>query len=122
MSASRLRVKFTVENLGEAYGELIRFLAPRTVEAIEKKLPISGAVAVWQEEVYFRTPVQVGGEKPKSSVETGTIAYWPMGSAVCIFYGKTQPYSSVNVIGKITEKLELFTKAKEGQVIRMEKV
>lgn len=122
MSSSRFRVKFTIENLGEAYGELVRFLAPRTIEVIEKKLPISGVVAVWQEEVYFRTPVQAGSEKPKSHVDNGTLAYWPMGSAICVFYGKTQPYSPVNVIGKITENLELFAKANEGQVIRMEKI
>ena len=117
---SRFRVKVLLENLGEAEGELVRFLAPRTVEALIKKMPIEGRAAIWKEEVYFETPVKMGTEKPKSKVETGTVAYWPMGSAICIFYGKTQPYSPVNVIGRITRNLELFRKVKEGDKIKIE--
>jgi len=117
---SRFRVKVLLENLGEAEGELVRFLAPRTVEALIKKMPIEGRAAIWKEEVYFETPVKMGTEKPKSKVETGTVAYWPMGSAICIFYGKTQPYSTVNVIGRVTRNLELFRKVKEGDKIKIE--
>ena len=117
---SRFRVKVLLENLGEAEGELVRFLAPRTVEALIKKMPIEGRAAIWKEEVYFETPVKMGTEKPKSKVETGTVAYWPMGSAICIFYGKTQPYSPVNVIGRVTRNLELFRKVKEGDKIKIE--
>ena len=119
---SRFRVKVLLENLGEAEGELVRFLAPRTVEALIKKMPIEGRAAIWKEEVYFETPVKMGTEKPKSKVETGTVAYWPMGSAICIFYGKTQPYSPVNVIGRVTRNLELFRKVKEGDKIKIELV
>jgi len=119
---SRFRVKVLLENLGEAEGELVRFLAPRTVEALIKKMPIEGRAAIWKEEVYFETPVKMGTEKPKSKVETGTVAYWPMGSAICIFYGKTQPYSTVNVIGRVTRNLELFRKVKEGDKIKIELV
>ena len=31
---SRIKIKFIIEGLGEAEGELVRFLAPRTVAAI----------------------------------------------------------------------------------------
>jgi len=120
-SLSRICVKFVLEGLGEAEGELVRHLAPRTVEAIVKRLPIDGRVAVWKEEVYFEIPIKMGEEKSKSKVETGTIAYWPMGSALCIFYGKSQPYSPVNVVGHVTKNLDLFRKAKSGTRIRVEK-
>ena len=97
---SRVRVRFLLENLGEAEGEFVRYLAPRTIEALIKSMPIDGRVSVWKEEVYFETPVKVGSEKPKATVETGAITYWPMGAAICIFYGKSQPYSPVNMLGK----------------------
>jgi hypothetical protein len=45
-----------------------------------------------------------------------------MGSALCVFYGATQPYSPVNLVGKITSNLELFAKLKSGTKIRVEKV
>jgi len=120
-SLSRIRVKFILEGIGEAEGEFVRHLAPRTVDAIVKKLPIDGRAALWKEEVYFEIPVKMGEEKSKSKVETGTIAYWPMGSALCIFYGKSQPYSPVNIVGRVTKNLELFKEVKSGTRVRVEK-
>jgi hypothetical protein len=119
---SRVKVKFTVEGLGEAEGELVRFLAPRTVDLIVRKLPIEGRMAVWKEEVYFETSIKMGEEKAKGTVEVGTIAFWPMGSAICIFYGSSQPYSPVSILGKITANLELFKQVKSGTTIRVESV
>src|SRR5512136_1037893 len=104
---SRVKVKFIIEALGEAEGELVRFLAPRTIDMIVRKLPVEGRAALWKEEVYFETPIKMGEEKAKPTIENGTIAFWPMGSAICIFYGTTQPYSPVNILGKVTKNLEI---------------
>jgi hypothetical protein len=119
---SRVKVKFLIEGLGEAEGELVRFLAPRTVDTIVRKLPVEGRAALWKEEVYFEIPVKIGEEKAKPTVETGTIAFWPMGSALCIFFGESQPYSPVNVLGKVTKKLELFKQVKSGATIKVEPI
>jgi hypothetical protein len=119
---SRIKVKFIIEGLGEAEGELVRFLAPRTVETIVRKLPVEGRAALWKEEVYFEIPVKLGEEKAKPTVETGAIAFWPMGSALCVFYGKSQPYSPVSILGKITQNLELFSQVKSGTKIKVEQL
>lgn len=116
---SRIKVKFFLEGIGQADGELVRFLAPRTIDFIVRKLPVEGRVALWKEEVYFELPIKMGEEKAKPTVETGTIAFWPMGSALCVFYGKSQPYSPVNILGKITSNLELFKQVKSGTTIRV---
>jgi hypothetical protein len=117
---SRVKVKFLIEGLGEAEGELVRFLAPRTIDAIVRKLPVEGRAALWKEEVYFEIPIKMGEEKAKPTVETGTIAFWPMGGAICIFYGKSQPYSPVSTLGKITSNLEIFKQVKSGTTIKVE--
>lgn len=117
---SRVRIKFVIEGSGEAEGELVRFLAPRTIDMIVRKLPIEGRSAIWKEEIYFETPIKMGEEKAKATVENGTIAFWPMGSAICVFYGETQPYSPVNILGKVTKNLELFRQVKSGTKIRLE--
>jgi len=117
---SRIKIKFIIEGLGEAEGELIRFLAPRTIDMVVRKLPIEGRAALWKEEIYFETPIKMGEEKAKGTVEKGTIAFWPMGSAICIFYGESQPYSPVNILGKIAKNLELFKQVKSGTKIRVE--
>jgi hypothetical protein len=121
-SVSRLPIKFIVENTGDVEGELIRHLAPRTVDAILKKLPIEGRAALWKQEVYFEVPVTMGEEKAKPTVKTGDLAYWPMGKALCIFYGNSQPYSAVNIVGQVTKNLELFSRVKSGAVIHVTRV
>jgi hypothetical protein len=117
---SRVKIRFMIDGLGEAEGELVRFLAPRTVDTIVRKLPVEGRAALWKEEVYFEIPIKMGEEKAKATVETGTIAFWPMGSALCIFYGQSQPYSPVSILGKITKNLELFRQVKSGTTIKVE--
>jgi len=97
-SITRVPIKFFIENVGEAEGELIRHLAPRTVDAITKVLPVEGRAALWKEEVYFEIPIKMGDEKAKPKVEKGTIAYWPMGN------------------------LENFSKTKSGTIIKIEKM
>ena len=117
---SRIKIRFIIEGLGEAEGELVRFLSPRTIDMIVRKLPVEGRAALWKEEVYLETPIKMGEEKAKGTVENGTLAFWPMGSAICIFYGESQPYSPVNILGKITKNLELFKQVKSGTKIRVE--
>jgi uncharacterized protein len=117
---SRIKIKFLIEGLGEAEGELVRFLAPRTVDTIVRKLPLEGRVALWKEEVYFEIPIKMGEEKAKPTVEQGTIAFWPMGSALCVFYGKSQPYSPVSILGKVTNNLEIFKQVKSGLTIKVQ--
>jgi uncharacterized protein len=119
---SHIKIKFVIESLGEAEGELVRFLAPRTIDAIVRKLPVEGRAALWKEEVYFEIPIKMGEEKAKSTVETGTIAFWPMDGALCVFYGKSQPYSPVSILGKITSNLEIFRQVKSGTTIRVQLV
>lgn len=121
-SVNRIPIIFVIEGIGKAEGELTRHLAPRTVEAIAKKLPLEGRAALWEEEIYFEIPIKMGNEKAKPTVERGEIAYWPMGNALCVFYGTSQPYSQVNIIGKITKDLELFRLVKSGTKIAVKKM
>ena len=117
---SRIKVRFVIDGLGKAEGELVRFMGPRTVDTIVRILPVEGRAAIWKEEVYFEIPAKMGEEKAKATVEKGDLAFWPMGSALCIFYGQSQPYSPVNILGKITRNLELFEQVKSGTKIKVE--
>jgi len=119
---SRFKVRFTVEDSGSVDGELVRFQAPKTVEALLKILPVEGRASIWKEEVYFSVPLKLGLEKPVSKVEVGAIAYWPLGSAVCIFYGSSQPYSPVSLIGRVTSNLDLLRNVGSGRKIILDRI
>jgi hypothetical protein len=59
----------------------------------------------------------------------GDIAYWPPGSALCIFFGKTpasrgeeiRAASPVTVLGRVDGDPELFNAVEDGQVVRLER-
>jgi len=119
-SISRIPVRFVLEGGRQAEAELVRFYAPKTTDALLKRLPIEGRIARWKEEVYFGAGITMGPEKPKSKVEEGSVAFWPMGSAICIFYGQTQPYSPVNMIGLVKSGIEIFRDVAAGAKIRLE--
>ena len=119
---SRYKILLIVEGYGEAEAELIRFHSPVTVDNLAKALPFEGRAAKWKEEIYFETPVKLGSEKAKPKVDVGSLAYWPMGSALCIFYGPTDPYSPVNIVGRVVSNLELFRSVKSGTKITVARV
>jgi len=116
---SKIRIKFDIEDFGSADGELIRFSAPRTVENILNALPLEGIVSKSNANIYFPTRLKLGKEKAKSEIEKGGITYWPLGSAICVFYGSAKPYSPMNPIGHITKNLEVFEDIKVGKRIKM---
>ncbi|MEM1543672.1 MAG: cyclophilin-like fold protein [Candidatus Bathyarchaeia archaeon] len=121
-SISRIPIRIVVEGMGESKGTLIRFLSPRTVDAIARLLPLEGRAAIWRSQIYFEIPVKLGVEKPKESVKKGDLAYWPFKGAICIFAEDMRPYSPVNLIGQITENIEVFNNVKSGIKIKVEKI
>lgn len=105
------KLKFNIDGIGEAEGELYRIKAPHTAENIYYSLPLTGRVRIQDNAfAYFLVDFQVKPEHPKKEVEASSIAYWPMQKAICIFWEKAKPYSEVNIVGKITKNLELFKK------------
>ncbi len=118
---SRIPIRFVLEDARQADGELVRFQAPKTADALLRRMPLEGRIARWKEEIYFEAGISMGPEKARSKVDSGTIAFWPMGSAICVFYGQTQPYSPVNVIGIVKNGIEIFRDVPVGTKIKMEK-
>ena len=118
---SRIPIKITVIDKGEAQGFINRLTAPLTVEAIANKLPINTRTSPAMGHISILIGIQRGTEKPVDKVEAGTIAYWPRSDAVTIYTKDTKPYSPVNRIGEIEENLELFKGLRSGSRIIIEK-
>jgi hypothetical protein len=97
----------------------------KTARAIWEALPLKCRGSYWGKEIYFTIPVDLGEEDPQSVVEPGTLAYWPVGKAFCIFWGATpasrgdecRPYSPVNVFGRITGALDALDSLDDPTVI-----
>jgi hypothetical protein len=120
----KYRVVFKIHGIGEAQGELIRRKSPLTAESVWRAIPIAGKASVWRNaEVYFSAGIKRGLERATRKVEKGDIAYWPLGDAICIFYGEgVEPYSDVNIIGRILDGLSIFSKVKLGTSITLDRL
>ncbi len=101
-----------------------------TANAIWEALPIKARANTWGDEIYFGIPVHVGEENGKEVVDMGDIAYWPPGSAFCIFFGPTpasrgteiRPASAVNVVGKVEGDPKVFKSVRSGEQVILEKL
>lgn len=59
-------------------------------EAFWESLPQSGTVNRWGQEVYAAIPAQLEPTaEDREVVFVGELAYWPPGSALCVFWGPT---------------------------------
>jgi len=95
---------------------------PKTARMIYENLPLEGEANIWLEEIYFDVPLKLEYENPSSTTTKGDLSYWPPGSAFCIFYGESQPASDVNNIGRVEDKLKLFSKVKNDDKIVIRKL
>ena len=101
-----------------------------TADAFWEALPITGSANVWGEEIYFQVPVEAPLEaSAREEMEVGEIAYWPPGSAFCIFFGRTpasvddapRAASPVNPLGKVTGDPKDFLGVRSGEEVRLER-
>jgi len=99
-----------------------------TAKAIAQALPIEAQGNTWGDEIYFAIPVSCGVEDPQEVVAMGDLAYWPPGSAFCIFFGRTpasegdeiRPASAVNVIGRVDGDATALKAVRSGETVRIE--
>jgi len=101
-----------------------------TAQAILAALPITGRASIWGDEIFFTIPVNANEEDVRAVVKVGDIAYWPPGSALCIFFGPTpasrgseiRPASPVNVVGRVHGDATVFRQVHEGTSVLVELV
>jgi hypothetical protein len=101
--------------------------SPDTRAALADALPLSGTASRWGDELYVRIPVDVGPENAREAVEPGTVAYWPEGNALCLFWGATpasrdgepRAASPVNAVAQL-DSIESLAGLDGGAEIRIE--
>lgn len=74
-----------------------------------KSMPITSQVSTWGDEIYFDTGIEASAANSTLDVSPGDIAYWPAGTSLCVFFGKTPasrgtdkpvPASPVVIVGR----------------------
>lgn len=99
-------------------------------DSLWQALPVRGKANRWGDEIYFSVPVKVASGEKKGVVEEGDIAFWPQGSAFCLFFGPTpvsteseiRPASEVIMLGKVKGDLQPFKSVRDGQEVIIERI
>ena len=100
-----------------------------TADAIWEALPIEANGNTWGDEIYFGIPVKIEeADDARDVVDMGALAYWPTGSAFCIFFGITpasrdleiRAASAVNIFGSVEGDATIFKNVPNGALIRIE--
>ena len=125
MQSARPEIRITVGDV-ELLAELDE---TPTARGLRQALPIETSGSYWGAEFYFEIPVQEApDETARQVVEPGTIAYWPPGRALCLFWGPTplseegecRAASDVNVVGRVVNPQDL--KRIKASHVRLEAV
>jgi hypothetical protein len=100
----------------------------KTANAIIQALPIESHAKRWGDEIYFSIPVQLDeAEDARQVMEVGELGYWPVGTAFCIFFGRTpasqseepRAYSNVNPFGMIEGDVTLLQSVRDGDSVQV---
>ena len=100
-----------------------------TADAIWQALPLEASGNRWGEEIYFTIPVACDlATDARDEMEVGELAYWPPGSAFCIFWGPTpasygdepRAASPVNPVGKLAGDVSQLNSIANGTTVRIE--
>jgi hypothetical protein len=100
-----------------------------TAQAIYDALPIECIGSRWGDEYYSRIDVQMTeASDSRSEMAVGELAYWPPGTAFCVFFGPTpasfgdepRAASPVNPIGHISEDCSELSELDHSEPIVIE--
>lgn len=122
-----MKIKIDLFGIGTITGEMIRYSAPLSADAIINKLPIvlRGRFS-FGSKLYWTLPgVEIyKGTNPKSkkNVEKGDIIYNPKSDELLFILESTELQTKVNKIGKVTENLEFFLQANNGLNTKISKM
>ncbi|MFX0003850.1 MAG: cyclophilin-like fold protein [Candidatus Hodarchaeota archaeon] len=114
-----LPIKIELFGIGILEGNIIRYLAPLTADAIIDKLPIilRGRFSFGSKKYWTLPGVQIyKGTNPKStkSIEKGDIVYNPKSDELIISLENLDMSNKVNIIGKVDNNLKILLEARNG--------
>ena len=99
-----------------------------TADLVWEALTIKAVANTWGDEIYFA--IHMSAEEDDTAqevVDLGAIAYWPPGSALCLFFGPTpmsqggeiRPARAVNVLGILEGDPTVLRAVQPGTVVEV---
>jgi len=114
-----IKIKIDLFGIGTINGELLRYYAPLSADAIINKLPLilRGRFSFGSKTYWTLPGMEIHkGHNSKSikNVEKGDIIYNPKTDELIILIENAEMPNKVNKIGKVSNNIEILLKANNG--------
>ena len=109
-----------LRSIGEVKMSLFRHLAPLTVNAVLRSLPVYSRVGLQPGLMSLFTEIKVGVEKSRTQLARGDVAFLPSGGLVCVFLKPARSDRPLNPIGSVESSLETLDSVRTGTVATLE--
>lgn len=123
MSVSKVECKVMVRGKGEMMVDLYKHLAPVTVSALLRSLPMSARVTIYPRAmVCILTGLKTGVEKQRLDYAKGEVAFLAANGSLCFFTGAAKSQSPLNPVGSVSANAALLEKLTPGDVMEIVQV
>ena len=101
-----------------------------TADQLWDALPVRSVASTWGDEIYFSVPIDAAeADDARAEQDVGAVAYWPAGSALCLFFGPTPAsvgdrpaaISPVNPVGTIEGDALALRAVRPGAQVAVER-
>jgi hypothetical protein len=116
-SASKIDLVLSLKGKASATLELKRHLAPKTVGAILRGLPLEGNAHMMGNTIaFFDTALNTGGEKLRTRFKKGEVGFLASNGSICFFLQDVTSSKPMTFVGKITSNPEALNEVRPGDI------
>ncbi len=116
-SVSKIELALSLKGKAVATLELKRHLAPKTVGAILRGLPLEGnAHMIGNSIAFLDTSLNAGGEKLRTQFKKGDAGFLASNGSVCFFLQDVTSSKPMTFVGKITSNIDALNEIKPGDI------
>jgi hypothetical protein len=118
-SVSKVECVASVHERGEAKVDIFRHMAPMTVNAVLRAMPLNSRVSIQPAMTCLITSLRIGVEKPRNKFARGEVAFLASGGLICVFLREAGSERPLNPLGGVVQGLSLFEEMKPGDVVHL---
>jgi uncharacterized protein len=120
LSVSKVECKAVIRGKGEVKFDIFKHLAPVTVSAILRELPINARVTIYPKAmICLLTGIKAGVEKQRFEFAKGDIAFLPANGSLCFFLANAKSQSPLNPVGKLEADLGVLSGLSAGDTMEI---
>jgi len=116
-SVSKIDLVLSLKGKAQCTLEIKRHLAPKTVGAIVRDLPLEGnARLIGNSMAFMDSSLNAGGEKLRTRFKKGEVGFMASNGSICFFLEDTSETKAMTFVGKVTSNLDALKDVKPGDI------